>query len=65
MSDPATAYVNSGNLWYTDVDDAGAGEYSASSLAGGGTPQPSVLIAGTVVGVDLAFSPHTRGLPLH
>lgn len=59
------AFDNSGNLWYTDAENAGVGEYSASSLAGGGSPQPSVVISGTVAGVDLAFSPHTRALPLH
>ncbi len=61
----AVAFDNSGNLWYTDADNGGVGEFSASSLAGGGSPQPSVVISGTVAGVDLAFSPHTPALPLH
>jgi streptogramin lyase len=61
----AVAFDNSGNLWYTDGDNAVVGEYSASSLAGGGSPQPSVVISGTVAGVDLAFSPHSAALPLH
>ncbi len=61
----AVAFDNSGNLWYTDAENGLIGEFSASSIAGGGSPQPTVVITGGIFAVDLAFSPHTRALPLH
>ena len=40
----AVAFDNSGNLWYTDAENGLVAEFSASSIAGGGSPQPTVVI---------------------
>jgi sugar lactone lactonase YvrE len=60
------AFDNSGNLWLADPSANNVYELTAAQLTTSGTVSPTITISGSSLqsAFNLAFSPHSSGLPL-